>query len=168
MRLAPNEQVAQVEAPYSEYCVTSAGRVFSLKFGKERELVGRHDNRGYPIVGFCSMGKAKTIKVHVLIAEYFIGPRPKGYDICHNDGNPKNNNVENLRYDTRAGNCADRVEHGTNNSGARNGRAKLSEKQVLEIRAIFKEKANQTAIARRFGVSQMQISRIIRGLSWGV
>lgn len=39
--------------------------------------------------------------VHKLVAEYFIGPRPTGYEIDHIDGNYLNNSVDNLRYVTK-------------------------------------------------------------------
>jgi len=32
---------------------------------------------------------------------------------CHNDGDRSNNCVENLRWDTRLGNCQDIIAHGT-------------------------------------------------------
>lgn len=34
-------------------------------------------------------------------------------ECCHNDGNPSNNIVENLRWDTHSGNMMDRTLHGT-------------------------------------------------------
>ena len=50
-------------------------------------------------------------KVHHLVAAAFIGPRPAGMVICHNDGNRNNNRAENLRYDTQANNIADMHNH---------------------------------------------------------
>jgi len=57
--------------------------------------------------------QTKTWTVHTLVALAFIGPRPPGHEVCHNDGNPMNNNLSNLRYDTISGNRRDAVEHGT-------------------------------------------------------
>jgi hypothetical protein len=34
-------------------------------------------------------------------------------DGCHNDGDPFNNAVTNLRWDTRSGNLRDKIAHGT-------------------------------------------------------
>lgn len=36
--------------------------------------------------------------IHKLVAEYFIGERPEGYEIDHIDGNYLNNRVDNLQY----------------------------------------------------------------------
>jgi hypothetical protein len=47
-------------------------------------------------------------KIHFLVADAFIGPRPDGLIICHNDGVAMNPHVENLRYDTRGSNMRDR------------------------------------------------------------
>lgn len=53
--------------------------------------------------------------VHALVLEAFVGPRPApGMHGCHNDGNPLNNHVANLRWDTPKGNVADKRIHGTN------------------------------------------------------
>ena len=65
---------------------------------------------GYLTVELCR----KTYRVHKLVAEAFVGPRPTAMDVCHNDGNPINNAVENLRYGTKAENQIDSVRHGTN------------------------------------------------------
>lgn len=43
----------------------------------------------------------------------FVGPCPDGMEVCHNDGNPENNRVENLRYGTRSDNMRDKRKHGT-------------------------------------------------------
>lgn len=60
-----------------------------------------------------SIGKDNSQLVHVLVAAAFIGSRPEGKQVCHSDGDPSNNNLSNLRYDTPTGNSLDRVQHGT-------------------------------------------------------
>jgi flavin-dependent thymidylate synthase len=44
--------------------------------------------------------------------ESFVGQAPDGTQACHNDGNPLNNTLENLRWDTAQGNADDRVRDG--------------------------------------------------------
>lgn len=65
-------------------------------------------------VGLYVGGTRKQVYVHRLVAEAFIGPCPQGMECCHNDGNPKNNHVENLRWDTKSSNQRDKEKHGTN------------------------------------------------------
>lgn len=50
--------------------------------------------------------------VHRLVLTAFVGPRPHGMEGCHNDGNPTNNSVSNLRWDTKRANARDRRSHG--------------------------------------------------------
>ena len=57
--------------------------------------------------------KMKMKYVHRLVLEAFVGPCPEGMEACHNDGNPSNNHVNNLRWDTQSENMNDRVKHGS-------------------------------------------------------
>ena len=66
----------------------------------------------------------KTHAVHKLVATVFRGSCPDGKQCRHLDGNPLNNCIDNLAWGTPAENQADRRIHGTDNSGARNGRYK--------------------------------------------
>lgn len=50
--------------------------------------------------------------VHRLVLTAFVGPCPDGMEGCHNDGNPANNWLSNLRWDTRSNNRHDAVRHG--------------------------------------------------------
>lgn len=76
-----------------------------------RLLSPSRNNRGYPQV---SLGYNRTHLVHWLVAAAFIGPRPDGLVVCHNNGDQTDNRPENLRYDTLSGNMQDSVRHGTN------------------------------------------------------
>lgn len=46
--------------------------------------------------------------VHHLVARAFLGPRPSGLEVCHNNNNKNFNWLINLRYDTKLGNADDR------------------------------------------------------------
>src|SRR5262245_14917428 len=75
-------------------------------------------------------GKKHLKCVHILVMEAFVGRCPPGMEACHNDGNPTNNDVSNLRWDTHKSNCADKQTHGTIAAGERNGRSKITESQA--------------------------------------
>ncbi|MBU9163583.1 hypothetical protein [Burkholderia multivorans] len=52
------------------------------------------------------------------------------------------------------------------NAGERSAHAKLTTAAVVEIRSLFAGGARQRVLAQRFGVSEDQISRIVRRVSW--
>ena len=68
---------------------------------------------GHMVVVLHRDGVRKTRSVHSLVLEAFVGPRPVGMDCCHNDGDPANNTLGNLRWDTPSSNVLDQVRHGT-------------------------------------------------------
>lgn len=57
-------------------------------------------------------GSGSTKNVHSLVAEAFLGPRPDGMEVCHNNGDGHDNRVENLRWDSHQENQRDLVRHG--------------------------------------------------------
>lgn len=67
--------------------------------------------RGYHQITLCKDGKHYCRKIHKLVLLSFVGPRPKGLESCHNDGERTNNYLYNLRWDTRASNLADIARH---------------------------------------------------------
>lgn len=118
---------------------------------------------GYHKVLLSKNGKATNKLVSTLVAEAFLGPRPAGLLVLHGDGNAKNNRLGNLRYGTQKDNMQDSIKHGTRPKGRAHKCAKLSEKQVLEIRASDKSNA---ALAAKFNVdpSTVRLARI--GRNW--
>lgn len=59
----------------------------------------------------------KTIRVHQAVMWAFHGPTPYGLEICHNNGIPDDNRLENLRFDTPSENQRDKTRHGKHNHG---------------------------------------------------
>lgn len=114
-------------------------------------------------VGMCG----GTHSVHRLVLSSFI-PQPAGKkECCHNDGDPTNNRLENLRWDTHKGNHQDRVKHGTNNAGETNGSSVLTEKEVVLIRQMYaSNKYLMKNLAKMFGVKEDAIRKIVRGITW--
>jgi hypothetical protein len=53
----------------------------------------------------CVKRNKKTVYIHTLVAESFLGARPEGMVIDHINGDKSDNNLSNLRYVTVAENC---------------------------------------------------------------
>lgn len=121
---------------------------------------------GYMAVSLWKGGKGHTRSVHRLVAEAFL-PNPEGKrDVAHSDGNPKNNNVSNLRWATRAENEADKLGHEKSNRGSRNGMSKLQKDDVLAIKHLNRSGLAQHVIAAKFDITQGQVSRIVNDKRW--
>lgn len=105
------------------------------KFLKKRKCWKKYKgipSRGYLMAGF-GVGY-KRYYIHRLVLLAFVGPCPPGMECCHIDGNPINNRLSNLRWGTRRENMEDRVRHGCDNGGIRNGMSRLTVADVVEIR----------------------------------
>lgn len=156
------------------YQVSTLGRVMRIKRGRAtqagRILVPQPDGSGYLQVGFCNGRYMKrTYKVHFLVADTFIGPRPHRLVINHKSGNHQDNRLANLEYVTTREN----ILHGYHELGRRrlfgtaNGRALVTQDQVDHIRALYASgDISQQAIADQFSVSQQCISSIVQRINW--
>lgn len=69
--------------------------------------------RGYRAVRLSHGTGSRNLLVHRLVLLAFVGPPSIDMQGCHNDGNPANNRLDNLRWDTASANMLDRVTHGT-------------------------------------------------------
>ena len=80
----------------------------------ERILKPRRAHHGHQYVTLFGDTKKdrRHFGVHRLVLAAFVGPCPEGMEACHNDGDPSNNQVSNLRWDTRSANMLDKVRHG--------------------------------------------------------
>lgn len=132
---------------------------------KERIFSYRLGGRGYPVVNLARGGHNKTFCTYKLVMLAFNGFPPNGTEIAHNNGNKLDSRLSNLRYDTPKGNNADKINHGTNNNGERNGISKLTEIEALEI---YKLRGNvtQRVLALRYSISISTISMIQTGKRW--
>jgi hypothetical protein len=105
--------------------------------------------------------------VHRLVLIAFKGSCPPGLVACHNDGNPANNIIGNLRWDTMESNYRDRDRHGRTARGERNGGGrKLTEAQVVEIKRKLAEGQLPGKIALSFPVTPGMIDHIMNGRAW--
>lgn len=139
---------------------TKTGRILRTFKGKD----------GYYRVSLFVLGKSKTYMLHRLILSAFIpNPDPSIYtEINHIDGNKDNNSLSNLEWCDRGYNQRHAYKNGLQPSkkGEKNGRSKLTEKDVSQIRQLLNY-FPQSTIAKMFGVSTSTISAIKMGVRWG-
>jgi len=167
------------------YEASSCGRVRSLdrhmtrKDGKPLFIPGRMlkalpNNNGYPRLSLVRDGISHWRTVHSIIAATFLAPPPRDtgpqatdYGVNHKDGDKTNNHAHNLEYVTNAANLKHARATGLLSVvGTKNGRAKITENEVREIRRLYAAGARQVDLADAFGIDQTQVSRVVRGESW--
>lgn len=169
-----------------QYQVSSGGAVRSLpctvmrRDGRLLRMAGsmlraKPNSRGYPRVSIWDGHRQVTVTVHSLVAAAFLlkppgrlGTHRGEWTVNHKDGNKANNCAENLEYIT----CSENYAHAKKTDllshlGERNGRAKVTQNQVEAIRAAYKGGATQVTLAAQYRIDQTQVSRIVRGASWG-
>ena len=101
------------------------------------------------------------LHVHRLVLFAFAGAPPTPLHECaHNDGNPANNSIENLRWDTRSGNHRDKVAHGTHNRGEAHPRCTVSDEMVRKIRS---EPGRPKQIADAMGINLKYVCAVKAG-----
>lgn len=102
---------------------------------------------------------------HRLSYELFHGRTPSGF-VCHSCDNRKCVNPLHLFEGTPAENTNDAKEKGRLASKDRHGRRKIDSKIANEIRHCTCE--TQETIGKRYGISQSNVGRILRGELWKV
>ena len=103
--------------------------------------------------------------MHRLVLDAFIGPCPPGHEASHLNGDPSDNRLANLTWESRPENNRRKHEHGTAPVGEANPAAKFTAEQVRAIREVGRA-LPQRLLARVCGTTQPVISNILGGKSW--
>ena len=159
------------------YEVSDHGRVRSLDRtltrvdGVARRWPGRvlrHNTvgKGYHAVTLRAPGLDERKYVHRLVMAAFVGLCPPGMEVCHADGDPLNNALRNLRYDTYSSNNMDKAEHGTATRGERNAGARRTQAQVREIRTRVAAGERPRQIASDYPVTASTVEQVARRSTW--
>jgi len=153
--------VALKEIPgFSAYQASDDGQIRRCKpdnYGRIKH-VGRVIKYKITPTGYCQIsvtpdeGKGIMGYVHVLVAAAFIGPRPRGQDIHHKDGDKTNNAPGNLEYINKS-------QHAFHHNRGR----KLSKIEVLKILSLRAAGWFLKDIAQISKVGSSAICRICTG-----
>lgn len=143
------------------YRVSNLGRVYSLHQTGRIVGCGLCD-AGYYTVDLRDQDANECARVHRLVLMAFVGPPPDGKEEgCHCNGVPSDNRLENLRWDSAAGNQADKILHGTNVYGPP---SRLTPEIVKTIRTSPEVSASEWV--RRTGATKKTILDAQLGRTW--
>jgi hypothetical protein len=134
---------------------------------KGKLLVGGTYPNGYKFVGLTNKNnKRRNHLLHRLVAAAFIGNPKRLPIVLHRDDNPANNKAINLRWGTQQQNIDDMISKERHAFGSKIGNSVLSERQVRAIKLAMTKGVTNRALAQKYNVHEMSISRIKRGKVW--
>ena len=110
-------------------------------------------------------GKTHNKYIHILVAEHFIQNLKNLPIVNHKDGNKKNCSVSNLEWTTYSDNNQHAYDNQLKLRGENFYNAKLTEKDVSEIKKLGKYTTYQN-IADKYGVTKATIRDILINRTW--
>lgn len=150
---------------FPDYEASSLGRIrrascnYILKLSTHSE--------GYLIVTLMNRGKRHVETVHRIVCKTFHASTYfEGAHALHKNHNKTDCSRDNLYWGTHQDNIQDNIRDGQLCRGSQVGTSKLTELQVLEIRARVAAGASGRSLAKEYGVKQPTISDIIRRRQW--
>lgn len=123
------------------------------------------DSAGYGV----AWDGTKRIKAHRYSWQTAHGPIPDGAQVLHHCDVRRCVRDAHLFLGDNSMNVADKMAKGRHRAqprGEENTRALLTAEDVAAIRTLYASGSRQTELARRYGVAQTQISRIVRREQW--
>jgi hypothetical protein len=158
------------------YEVSNQGRVRSSRTKtntfKGKVLKQKTVRRGYKQVCLVKDGKKKFVPVHRLVLYAFVGPVP-GLECNHKNGNPSDNNLENLEFVTRSQNIRHaydvlgKITVPPRFYGESHPQSVLTWEKVKKIRNLYASgKTTTRKLGKQFGVSKTTIGHIVFNRAW--
>jgi len=155
MRKPPVEEFVENLVPGMDYIVDPITKCWEWQWGK---------TGGYGQIGRDS----KRYLVHRLVCDHFHG-LPDHMKSIHSCDNPGCINPDHLRAGTQKENVRDAVIRNRWTRGEKNGRAKFTNKQAIEIKNRYSAgDVTYKSLANEYGVSDTCIAFIVRGKRYGV
>lgn len=158
------------------YEVSDCGNVKRIAAWTGRNRIPRKNSTLKPIIGHYGYKrvalyrdrKLKKFFIHRLVCAAFIGEIPSGREINHKNGNGGDNRLENIEVVTKSQNH----QHKLNvlgykpPHGSKHWKSKITENDVLKIRAMRQAGATLPEICSLFSISVGTACWIANGKSW--
>ena len=188
IRLYPNEEFREIEIDYplqKRYAISNKGRLLSFTESIETgTLLEGGKTSGFRTLRYKirkKNGKTgdRTIYIYKVVAELFIPKQSEDQlHVIHLDHVLDNDDVRNLKWVT----LKEKFEHRKKNPNVINSIYKvqqtklksdgwkLSLTKVIHLKKLLSDPNRKTRLkmlAKQFGISEMQVSRIKSGENWG-
>lgn len=111
-------------------------------------------------------GSWLTVRAHRFLYKRIFGELPKTMEILHSCDVRRCIALQHLSPGTRQQNVEDAMQKDRHSRGERNGHARLTAQDVIEIRRRCASGEKQSAIARAFDTDQGTVSRIVNRKRW--
>lgn len=150
------------------YWISNLG---NIKNGNTGRLLKTHTNKVNRVIVTVApegrQGKSISLSLHRCVAIAFLGSPREGQEVNHKDGNPQNNQVDNLEWCTRSEN----IKHAYDNelmfskTGLDSPVSVLTEEQISIIRSNALSLSDRQ-YARMYGVHHTTVGRCRRGVRY--
>jgi hypothetical protein len=157
----------QIPGYEGSYEITQDGRVRGIARldARGRKWPGKLlsffvDKDGYSKCALTKNRVTTTKFVHKLVLFSFRGPPKDGQVACHNNGDPGDNRVSNLRWGSLADNWLDSQYHGRRSNGYNSYITQVDTERAKDLRA---SGVTAKVIAKWLSISQSTVSNMITG-----
>lgn len=151
------------------YQISNTGKLWSLR--KKKYRIGFDNGRGYLNVTLSVQDKTSNRRIHQMVMESFVGPRPPGLDINHIDGKKTNNRLSNLEYVTRTENLKHAYKLGLllhTESGFKAGHTHNRTITIADVKRIRASEGGAALqkLAEELNMNVCQLYKIRNGTRW--
>lgn len=110
---------------------------------------------------------SRSFTAHRVAYELTKGPIPDGLIVCHHCDRPPCCNPAHHFLGTRTDNMADKVAKKRHQWGENHPHAKLTDRQVVDIRRRYADDSISMAdLAREYGISSASVNDVLRRRTW--